>query len=439
MSAAEVSLDVVRELRAICGEEYVSEESAFAHGVLHQGVPDGPLLVARPGSAEEVAATLQFANVHGFCIIPEGGLTAQCVTAQAGIVLQTSRLTQVEHYDHADLTVGVGAGTTVAQLNAMVGADRLLFACDPPLPERATVGGILATASHGPLRHGYGALRDFCIGSRFVTGDGRRAKGGGRVVKNVAGYDLMKLLIGSYGTLAVITSASFKLFPAPRQTRTFLAEFKTAKEALEFRDRVVRSPLAPICLELVSPIARKMMRPEMTSDAWVICVRASGSDAVLARYRKELGAAVTRELEGDGERKMWRVIEDFPVLPVGSDHNAQDSGQPLVVELTVWPREVAAVVDTLLDVTTTGGTDVGIVGRVGVGHLLVRVGNGEPGGPGRTRAMVSALRTKLGDRLGVKVLGARDPWPSAPSHLASMRAVKQALDPNNVLRGRDIF
>jgi glycolate oxidase FAD binding subunit len=307
------------------------------------------------------------------------------------------------------------------------------------LPERATVGGILATASHGPLRHGYGALRDFCIGIRFVTGDGRRAKGGGRVVKNVAGYDLMKLLIGSYGTLAVITSASFKLFPAPRQTRTFLAEFKTAKEALEFRDRVVRSPLAPICLELVSPIARKMMRPEMTSDAWVICVRASGSDAVLARYRKELGAAVTRELEGDGERKMWRVVEDFPVLPVGSDHSAQESGQPLVFELTVWPREVAAVVDTLLDVTTTGGTDVGIVGRVGVGHLLVRVGNGEPGGPGRTRAMVSALRTKLGDRLGVKVLGARDPWPIAPSHLASMRAVKQALDPNNVLRGRDIF
>ena len=105
------------------------------------------------------------------------------------------------------------------------GQIELLFACDPPLPERATVGGVLATASHGPLRHGYGALRDFCIGIRFVTGDGRRAKGGGRVVKNVAGYDLMKLLIGSYGTLAVITSASFKLFPAPRQTRTFLAEF----------------------------------------------------------------------------------------------------------------------------------------------------------------------------------------------------------------------
>ena len=164
----------------------------------------------------------------------------------------------------------------------------------------ARLAGLLATASSRAAAAWLSAqLRDFCIGIRFVTGDGRRAKGGGRVVKNVAGYDLMKLLIGSYGTLAVITSASFKLFPAPRQTRTFLAEFATAKEAMEFRDRVMRSPLSPMCLELVSPGARKVMRPEMAADAWVMCVRAAGSDAVLARYRKELGQAITRELEGD--------------------------------------------------------------------------------------------------------------------------------------------
>ena len=427
MSATGISLDVVRELRAICGEENARE--SLGGGVY-----------VSPATVQEVAAVLVFANQHRLSVGPAGGWTEHSA-AEPGVdfVLHLNRLTQVEHYDHADLTVGVGAGTTVAELNAMVGADRLLFACDPPRPERATVGGILATASHGPLRHGYGALRDYCIGIRFVTGDGRRAKGGGRVVKNVAGYDLMKLLIGSYGTLAVITSASFKLFPAPRQTRTFLAEFGTAKEALQFRDLVMRSPLSPICLELVSPGARRWMRTEVTSDAWVICVQAAGSDAVLARYRKELGAAVTRELEGDSEKEMWRVIEDFSVLPVGSDHNAQDSGQPLVVELMVWPREVAAVVDTLLDATAAGGPDVDIVGRVGVGHLLVRFGNAEPGGPDRTRAMISAVRSKLGDRVGVKVLGASNPWPITPSHLASMRAVKQALDPNNILRGREFF
>ncbi len=122
----------------------------------------------------------------------------------------------------------------------------------------------------------------------------------------------MKLLIGSYGTLAIITSASFKLFPAPRQTRTFLAEFRTAKEALEFRDVVMRSPLSPMCLELVSPGARKLMRPEMREEAWVMCIRAAGSDAVLARYRRELGTAITREVEGDREGGMWKAMENFP-------------------------------------------------------------------------------------------------------------------------------
>ncbi|HEX8893522.1 MAG TPA: FAD-binding oxidoreductase, partial [Terriglobales bacterium] len=298
MSATPVSNQVTHELRAICGDENTRER------------PKGGVYVS-PSSADEVAAVLSFANQHGLSVGPAGGSTEHSAgELQTDIVLHLNQLTQVEHYDCGDLTVGIGAGMTIAQLNEMVGADKLMFAGDPPSPGRGTVGGLLATASHGPLRHGYGAVRDYCIGVRFVTGDGRRAKGGGRVVKNVAGYDLMKLLIGSYGTLAVITSASFKLFPAPRQTRTFLAEFKTAKEALVFRDQVVRSPLSPMCLELVSPVARKLMRPETADDAWVICVRASGSDVVLARYRKQLGAAITNELGSDNENRMWRAIEN---------------------------------------------------------------------------------------------------------------------------------
>ena len=189
------------ELRAICGAEHVIEDATALHDRLILGVAPG--VQVAPASADEVAAVLRFANEHGLSVVPAGGFTQQQtgnLPSQVDVILQTSRLTEVEHYDPGDLTVGVGAGCTVAQLSAMVGANGLLFAGDAALPERSTVGGLLATAMPGPLRHGYGGLRDYCIGIRFVTGDGRKGKGGGRVVKNVAGYDLMKLLIGSQGT-----------------------------------------------------------------------------------------------------------------------------------------------------------------------------------------------------------------------------------------------
>ncbi len=227
VSTAGVSIDLARELRAICGDEQVVE----------RGSGQKPSLTVSPTTSDEVAAVVRLANQRGFTIAPAGsGAESAASLAQADVLLRTDRLTEVEHYDPADLTVGIGAGTTLAHLNAMVGEHRLMLAVDPPFPESTTVGELLAAGQQGPLRHGYGAVRDFCIGVRFVTGDGRRAKGGGRVVKNVAGYDLMKLLIGSYGTLAVVTSASFKLFPAPRQTRTFIAEFSSWQEALKFRD-----------------------------------------------------------------------------------------------------------------------------------------------------------------------------------------------------------
>ena len=426
MSATAVSFDLVRELRGICGDEYVRER------------PGGGVYVS-PASTEEVTAILALANQHRLAVGPVGGSTERnAAELHVDILLHVNRLTQIDHYDHADLTVGVGAGTTISQLNAMVGADNLMFAGDPSIPERCTVGELLATAGHGPLRHGYGAVRDYCIGVHFVTGDGRRAKGGGRVVKNVAGYDLMKLLIGSYGTLAVITCASFKLFPAPRQTRTFLAEFVSAEEAVAFRDRVVRSPLSPMCLELVSPVARKIMRPERADDAWLICVRGAGSDAVLSRYQKELSSAITRELEGDEERRMWRALQDFPQRRDRADDDmAWDTNHRL--SITVPPHDAIRVIETLQGVASTDEVEVGMTGRIGVGHIQALVWDRKPGASDALRVVVDALRGNLDESITMKVDGAANPWPIAPANLASMRAVKQALDPNNVLRGRDIF
>jgi glycolate oxidase FAD binding subunit len=434
VSATGISLDVVRELRGICGEEHVGDESS----VLKERPDDPAFRLARqhlqtyvtvaPGSAEEISAVLRLANQRGFSARPAGGRTKQ--TPQWGgpvVVVNTNRLTAVEHYDPADLTVGVGAGMTVAHLNAMVGQDKLMFGGDPPFADLGTVGGLLATASHGPLRHGYGAVRDYCIGIRFVTGDGRCAKGGGRVVKNVAGYDLMKLLIGSHGTLAVITSASFKLFPAPRQTRTFVCEFATWQEALKFRDAMRHSALAPMCLELVSPAARRLIRRETNSGTWAICLRASGSDAVLARYRKELGLVVTREVEREKERDLWQGIENC----------CERERMHVRMDVIVPPSSVAYVLQALDDVTDQR-FGYAAVGRIGLGHLRVFTPKGAVGGTQPANVFIGKLREQVTTEIGVTVESWVTPWPIAPPHLASMRAVKQALDPNNILRGREI-
>ena len=444
MSAASTATRLGSEFRAICGAEHVVEDPELQpRDIL--GV--APAFAVTPGSADEIVAILHFANEHGLVVVPAGGFTQQQsgnLPPHVDVLLYTTRLTEVEHYDAGDLTIGIGAGCTVAQLSSKVAADNLFFAADPALPERCTVGGLLATGLYGPHRHGYGGLRDYCIGVRFVTGDARKAKGGGRVVKNVAGYDMMKLLIGSWGTLGIITSASFKLFPAPRQTRTFVAVFPSAAEALEFRYHVLRSPLDPICLELVSPQAHKLLVPGSPAGAsWSICLRAAGSDTVLSRYRTELGSAVVREIEGANELGFWRKMGDFSPIVREQYPNS------LVISLTLPLHDVQPVLADFEAIAESGGFMVGAMGRVGVGHLLVGLWpatNAEVATANYVDA-VSTLRSRLPRDASMAVLhspreGRQDikTWASTPSHLESMRVVKSVLDPKDILnRGRFLF
>ena len=158
------------------------------------------------------------------------------------------------------------------------------------------------------------------------------------VVKNVAGYDLMKLLAGSYGTIGVITRANFKVFPRPRQTRTFACSFGSLDQSLEFRTKILQSPLTPICLEIISPGAPEYLSDPTTvkdpdhyaptapvarsSGEWQVVLRAAGSDNVLARYAKELGSAVTRTLDGAAEAQFWAWVSDFEYSVLRRHRNA---------------------------------------------------------------------------------------------------------------------
>jgi glycolate dehydrogenase FAD-binding subunit len=192
-----------------------------------------PQKVIEPGTEQEVADALRVASEAGLHVVPRGGGTKLGwgnPPRAAELVLSTRRLNRVLEHAWADLVVAVEAGTTVAALQQALAEHGQQLALDALWPERSTIGGLLATNDNGVLRIRYGALRDLIIGATIALPDGTLAKSGGKVVKNVAGYDLQKLSTGALGTLGVITSAIFRLYPLPRHERTLT--FRGAPEAL---------------------------------------------------------------------------------------------------------------------------------------------------------------------------------------------------------------
>ncbi len=456
MSTATTSPGLARELACFVGAEFVTEDPArLAEFAIDEVTPRA---VLSPGSAEQIAVVLEYAHANGLVVAPAGGFTHQHIGGipeKIDIVLRTERLKDVEHYDPGDMMIGVGAGTTLAEVEGRIEPHRQIFPLAAPQPGKCTVGGALAVAAHGPLKHGYGGVRDFCTGIRFVTADGKLAKAGAKVVKNVAGYDLMKLLIGSYGTLAIVTGASFKLFPRPRQTRTFVAEFARLEEALAHRERVLQSPLAPLCLEIVSPHAQMLIqenpqrgaaqagatRAGQADGAWRILLRAGGSDRVLARYRAELGAAVSYEAHDDVE--LWRTITEFPHLLVERSQNA------MLLRVDVALQDVGPALEAAERAALDNNFLCAAVGRIGVGSLLVGftpVAVDPPAAMQYVNA-VSFLRGALRRDGAAMVL--RCPveakrhfsiWGGTPNDLEVMKALKLAFDGKNILnRGRFLF
>src|ERR1035437_2920969 len=216
-----------RDLRAISGAEHMRAATP-------EDAVDGiqPQMVIEPGSPDEIARVLKTARCAGLQVIPRGGATKlEWGKPPLGgdLVISTRRLNRIVEHAWGDMTATVEAGCTLAQLQHTLAEHGQRLALDPPSPEKATIGGILATNDSGALRIRFGSLRDLIIGIILALADGTLAKSGGKVVKNVAGYDLPKLATGSLGTLGIITQAIFRLHPIPRESRSL--SFSTADHA----------------------------------------------------------------------------------------------------------------------------------------------------------------------------------------------------------------
>ncbi|HEV2349145.1 MAG TPA: FAD-binding oxidoreductase [Terriglobia bacterium] len=309
------------EIEAIVGGGSVVSDDAVCRTLSADGCV--PKSVVYPRTAEQVAAVLKCAADHTLAVIPCRNATKLGlgnIPARYDVALSLRKMNNVWHYEPEDLTATVEAGMKLGELARLLGRNGLWLPLDPPGGARASVGGVLATNASGPLRLLYGAPRDMIVGMTIATTDGKIIKAGGRVVKNVAGYDLTKLLIGSHGALGVMVEAHLKLFPLPAGRATFIFHVASLDEARDLRKRILQSPLNPMRMTLLNAEAGKVVwedeagaRPGSTMTLWV---EAGGTNRVLERYARTLGAIgsaagakVSTMEQGTAERSWARMVD----------------------------------------------------------------------------------------------------------------------------------
>jgi len=376
--------------------------------------------VVEPGSVDDVATLLRDASRDGLGVLPRGGGTKLDwgrPPQRADLVLSTTRLDRVLEHAWADMTATVEAGCPVARLQHALAEQGQRLACDPLWPERATIGGILATNDNGPLRARFGALRDLIIGVTLVLPDGTVAKSGGKVVKNVAGYDLPKLATGSLGTLAVITQAVFRLHPLPHATRTLTFAAPNVDPLCELALAIQGSQLAFVSLQIRTG---RSVEPGLD-------VAFEGTRAGLDSQQDELlrlAASVTRV---DPAASVWRAREAL----------WQGTEPAVVGTFSVLPTELRAFCAQLDEVSTARPLGWRAVAQgVGVGHFRLE---GVP-----SDALIAALhvlRTAAERRGGTLVVLVApedvktrfDVWGSPGDALPLLQRVKQQLDPQGTL------
>lgn len=258
-----------------------------------------------PSSPEALAEVLAECSAAARTVQLSG---ADTKAAMAGPIepadqsVSTSAMTRVLQYEPADLTISVEAGLRWSELTALLAKNQQMIPLDPPFAAKATVGGVLAANTSGPRRRLYGSARDVVIGMKFATLEGKLVQSGGMVVKNVAGLDMAKLMIGSFGTLAAIAVVNFKLAPIPPVSRTFILSYPDLQAAMTMRDRILQGVLQPSALDLLNPAAAERLGLQN----YCLLMQVGGSDSVMQRYARELSGAEVRDDDG-----LWAGVREF--------------------------------------------------------------------------------------------------------------------------------
>ena len=402
------------ELRAIAGAEHLH---SAATGDSVAGVQ--PQAVFEPDSEKELAEVLRCADTAGLGVVPRGGGTKidwGNPPVRANLILSTTRLNRVIEHAWADLTVSVESGCTIQKLQSTLARHGQRIAVDPLWPERATIGGILSTNDSGSLRIRYGALRDLVIGVTIALPDGTLASSGGKVVKNVAGYDLPKLSTGALGTLGVITRAVFRLHPLPRNTRSFTFAARDLDDTNRLILGILDSQLTPTGLQ-----AR--CRPDAAPE---VDIRLEGTDAGLAAQAETLRKLAAPGTEAPASETVWEARTEL----------WSSAEQVAMAKFSVLPAAIAETCGCIGQLADSSGVQWRLVVQgTGLGSLRLEASN-----PSAIHEVLRALRLELETRGGSLAILHRpaalpviDAWGSGGNAFPLMVSVKQQFDPRGTL------
>lgn len=407
------------KFRSLLGPEHVRPATA-ADAV--SGLQ--PQLVLEPTTERQLAAALRLANESKLAVIPRGGGTKLAwgnPPSRAALILSSARLNRVLEHAWADLTVTVEAGCTVQTLQQTLAQHGQRLAIDPLWPEKATVGGILSTNDSGALRLRFGALRDLIIGVTITLSDGTLASSGGKVVKNVAGYDLPKLVTGALGTLGVITRAVFRLHPLPYHSRSFTISPANPEETKKLVLAIQDSKLAHTALQ-----SHFSAEATPASDIQFEGTEA-GLDAQAIQLRTLCGSARISEAPDS----VWKSRQELWSF---SDQNA-------IAKISILPADLSQTVELFRHLYDSHSVCwKSLVYATGLGWLRLE------GPADHLRRALTFLRAELEKMGGSLVLLHRptalssfDTWGTPTDSLPLMQAVKHQLDPANTLNPGRFF
>ncbi|HVN84888.1 MAG TPA: FAD-binding oxidoreductase [Candidatus Binatia bacterium] len=419
--------------------EWIDELTARCGAALSDAVATFPIAgrsaacVVSPASVAQVSEVLAFAHERNLAVIPVGNATHLHVgspPARYDVALSLRKLARIVAHEAADMTVTVEAGCTLDELNAALATAQQWVPLDPPSPDRVTVGGLIAADLNGPLRLSHGKVRDLLIGVTVMLADGSVVKGGGRVVKNVAGYDLCKLFTGSLGTLGVIVEATFKVRPRPEQTRVLWIGSSDPRAPGEFALGLLDTNIAPLFIELLNRHAiADASRSVTLSGASALAIGFGGVEeeitAQTARLTERYGPALHVSDQPD---VLMTWLREFP----------QRNAHNLTARVSMLPTELIGLLPRLESEAGMRGVEVALVAHVGNGVACLRLTS-----PSETAAVLFcewlriAAREHGGwvvfDSLPDSLQGRIDPFGNATPAVLLMRGIKQQLDPRGIL------